>query len=58
MVQVASNDIDAAEYQYKQAKGTCYPSFSIEASQEWGDDLNGSEGKTDELKAMLKMRYN
>lgn len=58
VVYVASNDIDAAEYQYKQAKGTFYPSFTIEASQEWGDDLNGSEGKTDELKAMLKMRYN
>ncbi|EAR54679.1 putative agglutination protein [Photobacterium sp. SKA34] len=58
VVQVASNDIDAAEYQYKQAKGTFYPTFSIEASQEWGDDLNGYEGKTDELKAMLKMRYN
>ena len=58
VVYIASNDIDAAEYQYKQAKGTFYPSFTIEASQEWGQDLNGSEGKTDELKAMLKMRYN
>ncbi|MCG3885418.1 TolC family outer membrane protein [Photobacterium leiognathi] len=58
VVHMAANDVDAAEYQYKQATGTFYPSFSIEASQEWGDDLNGVEGKTDELKAMLKMRYN
>ncbi|MCG3880473.1 TolC family protein, partial [Psychrobacter sp. Ps6] len=39
---VASNDIDAAEYQYKQAKGNFYPTFDIEASQEWGNELNGS----------------
>lgn len=58
VVYIASNDINAAEYQYKQAQGTFYPSFSIEASQEWGEDLNGSAGDTDELKAMLKMRYN
>ncbi|WP_425605515.1 TolC family outer membrane protein [Photobacterium damselae] len=55
---VASNDIDAAEYQYKQAKGNFYPTFDIEASQEWGNELNGSRGDTDEFKAMLNMRYN
>ncbi|MHA6607781.1 TolC family outer membrane protein [Photobacterium damselae] len=55
---VASNDIDAAQYQYKQAKGNFYPSFDIEASQEWGNELNGSRGDTDEFKAMLNMRYN
>ncbi|CAG22456.1 TolC family outer membrane protein [Photobacterium profundum] len=55
---VASNDIEAAQQQYEQAKGTFYPSFSIEASQEWGEELDGSRGDTDEFKAMLKMRYN
>ena len=55
---VASNDIEAALQQYEQAKGSFYPSFSIEASQEWGDELNGSPGYTDEFSAMLKMRYN
>ncbi|AJR06408.1 agglutination protein [Photobacterium gaetbulicola] len=55
---VAKNDIDAANYQYKQAKGNFYPTFSIEASQEWGEDLDGTPGHTDEFKAMLKMEYN
>lgn len=55
---VANNDIDAANYQYKQAKGDFYPTFSIEASQEWGEDLDGTPGHTDEFKAMLKMEYN
>lgn len=55
---VAQNDIDAANYQYKQAKGNFYPTFSIEASQEWGEDLDGTPGHTDEFKAILKMEYN
>ncbi|MCQ1058696.1 TolC family outer membrane protein [Photobacterium sp. ZSDE20] len=55
---VARNDIDAANYQYKQAKGGFYPTFSIEASQEWGEDIDGTPGHTDEFKAMLKMEYN
>ncbi|MGF1726904.1 TolC family outer membrane protein [Photobacterium nomapromontoriensis] len=55
---VASNDIDAANYQYKQAKGNFFPSFSVEASQEWGDDLDGAPGNTNEFKAGIRMRYN
>ncbi|PSW20887.1 agglutination protein [Photobacterium sanctipauli] len=55
---VASNDIDAAQYQYKQAKGNFYPTFTIEASQEWGEDLEGTPGHTDEFKAGIRMNYN
>ncbi|MBC7006452.1 TolC family outer membrane protein [Photobacterium sp. BZF1] len=58
VVYVASNDIEAAQRQYDQAKGTFYPSFSIEASQEWGTELDGTRGDTDEFSAMLRMRYN
>ncbi|QUJ69400.1 TolC family outer membrane protein (plasmid) [Photobacterium sp. GJ3] len=57
-LKTASNDIDAANYQYKQAKGDFWPTFTIEASQEWGEDLEGTPGHTDELKAGLRMRYN
>ena len=34
------------------------PTFTVEGSQKWGDELDGSQGDTDELKVMLKMRYN
>ncbi|NAW87520.1 TolC family outer membrane protein [Photobacterium halotolerans] len=57
-LKTASNDIDAAHYQYKQERGDFWPTFSIEASQEWGEDLEGTPGHTDELKAGLRMRYN
>lgn len=58
VVQVASNDVEAAHVQYDQAKGTFYPSFTIEASQQWGDEVGGNPGDNDEFKAMLMMRYN
>ncbi|MGF1699422.1 TolC family outer membrane protein [Photobacterium makurazakiensis] len=54
----ASNDIDAAHYQYKQAKGDFYPTFTLEASQEWGEDLDGTPGHTDEFKAGIRVQYN
>ncbi|WP_428197671.1 TolC family outer membrane protein [Aliivibrio kagoshimensis] len=58
IVKVATSDIDAANYQYKQTKGNYYPSFSFEASQSWKDDADGIEGSSDEFSAMLRMRYN
>ncbi|WP_394210311.1 TolC family outer membrane protein [Enterovibrio calviensis] len=58
VIQVALNDVDAARFQYEQAKGDFYPTFSIEASQEWGEELDGTPGDTDEFQAMLRMRYN
>ncbi|MBL4829798.1 MAG: TolC family outer membrane protein [Aliivibrio sp.] len=58
IVKVASSDIDAANYQYKQTKGNYYPSFSFEASQTWKDDADGIEGSSDEFSAMIRMRYN
>nr|WP_232322050.1 TolC family outer membrane protein [Photobacterium jeanii] len=58
IVHVAKNDIDAAYSQYDQAKGTFYPTFYVEASQQWGEELDGVPGSNDEFKAMLRMRYN
>ncbi|KLV05528.1 agglutination protein [Photobacterium aquae] len=58
VLNVAKYDIDAATSQYKQAKGDFLPTFSVEASQEWGDELDGTPGHTDEFKAMLKVEYN
>lgn len=55
---LAYHDVQAAQYQYKQTKGTMLPTFTIEGSQQYGDEIDGSEGDTDELKVMLKMNYN
>ncbi|STO57306.1 Outer membrane efflux protein BepC precursor [Grimontia hollisae] len=58
VINVAINDVDAANHQYDQAKGDFYPTFTIEASQQWGDELDGQPGDTDEFQTMLRMRYN
>ncbi|MDD1780851.1 TolC family outer membrane protein [Enterovibrio sp. ZSDZ35] len=58
VIKVALHDVDAAKHQYNQAKGDMYPTFTIEASQEWGEELDGTPGDTDEFQAMLRMRYN
>lgn len=58
VIRTANNDVDAANIQYKQTKGDFYPTFSFEASQQWGDELNGSPGDVDEFRTMVKMHYN
>ncbi len=35
VIKVANNDVDAARYQYEQTKGDFYPTFTVEASQQW-----------------------
>lgn len=54
----ALQDIEAANYQHEGAKANYYPKVSIEAGQSWYDDANGAEGNSDELSAMLRVRYN
>lgn len=58
VIRIAASDVDAARFQYKQAKGRYYPTFSIEAKQSWYDDADGIEGSSDEATVMLRMRYN
>ncbi|HFQ5044142.1 TPA: TolC family outer membrane protein [Vibrio vulnificus] len=58
VIKVSQVDVDSARYQYKQTKGRNYPTFSFEASQTWRDDAGGVEGNSDELTAMLRIRYN
>ncbi len=58
VMHLAANDILAADRQYDQAKGNFYPTFSAVASQQWGQNLNGSPGKVDEFKAEVQMNYN
>ncbi|KHT35625.1 TolC family outer membrane protein [Vibrio sinaloensis] len=58
VIKLSMIDVDAARFQYKQSKGSFYPTFSIEASQTWRDDAGGDEGRSEETLAMIRMRYN
>ncbi|MFG0885692.1 TolC family outer membrane protein [Vibrio sp. CJQ_6] len=58
VIQIAAADVDSARFQYKQSKGTNYPTLSIEARQTWRDDAGGYEGGASETVAMLRLKYN
>lgn len=58
VIQVSHADVDSAKFQYKQSKGVNLPTFTIEASQTWRDDMDGVIGSDDEASIMLRMRYN
>lgn len=58
VIKVAQADVDAARFQYKQSKAPNYPTLSFEAAQSWRNDAGGIEGSSDELSAMLRLRYN
>ena len=54
----AMEDINAAQYQHDGAKAHYYPKVSLEAGQSWYEDASGDAGYSDELSAMLRVRYN
>ncbi|OEA25678.1 agglutination protein [Vibrio parahaemolyticus] len=58
VIKISVADVDSAKFQYKQSKGTYYPTISVEAAQTWRNDAGGIEGSSDETTAMLLMRYN
>ncbi|MGL6258575.1 TolC family outer membrane protein [Vibrio sp. WXL210] len=58
VIKVSQADVDSAKFQYKQSKGVNLPTFTIEASQTWREDMDGLRGSDDETSLMLRMRYN
>ncbi|MDD1795754.1 TolC family outer membrane protein [Enterovibrio sp. ZSDZ42] len=58
VIKLATYDIDAARAQYRQNKGSFYPTLSFEASQNWTEDANGVEEEVNEFSAMLRLRFN
>ncbi len=58
VMKTAAYDIKAANRQYDQAQGKFYPNFSFVTSKQYGQDLNGVQGRTNEFKAEVQMNYN
>ncbi|WP_341663939.1 TolC family outer membrane protein [Vibrio sp.] len=58
VIRISQANVDSARYQYKQSKGSYYPTISVEASQTWRDDSGGNVGSSDESLAMLRLSYN
>ncbi|GLT16683.1 agglutination protein [Vibrio zhanjiangensis] len=58
VIRISQADVESARYQYKQSKGSYYPTISVEASQTWREDAGGNIGSSDESLAMLRLSYN
>jgi adhesin transport system outer membrane protein len=58
LIKTANVDIEAVQYTYEQTKSVNYPSFHVEATRDWNNNIDGTEGSIDDTKVMLRMRYN
>lgn len=53
----ADSEIDIANFDKEQFKSNLFPTLSLEGTAKWGDNLEGTPGKNDELNAMLVLRW-
>ncbi len=51
-------DVESVNYSYEQTKSAFYPHFHVEIERDLNDNIDGVEGQIDDLKVMLRMRYN
>ncbi len=54
----ASADLEAVSYQYEQTASPFYPRFNVEVERDWNRNIDGIETRIDDLRVMLRMRYN
>ena len=58
ILKVAETDLEATTYTYEQTKSSFYPRFDVEVERDLNDNIDGSEEQVDDLRVMLRMRYN
>lgn len=58
LLKTATADIEAVSYQYEQTKSPFFPHFHVELERDLNDNIDGVEEQVDDLKLMLRMRYN
>jgi adhesin transport system outer membrane protein len=58
IMRVAETDLEAVGYTYEQTKSSFYPRFDVEIERDLDKNIDGSEEQIDDLRVMLRMRYN
>lgn len=53
----ANADVIAAEAQFEASTAGNYPKISLEADRTWNEDIDGVEGKNEDLVVALRLRY-
>lgn len=51
-------DVEATEHYVNQTKSNYYPQVNLVVERSWDDNIDGREGKDEDLIAMLRMTYN
>ncbi|MDD7912150.1 TolC family outer membrane protein [Pseudovibrio exalbescens] len=54
----AQADTDAADFEAEGTNAPFLPRVSVEGQASFGDDVNGYDGRNDEYRVMLRMRWN
>ncbi|MFZ5465807.1 MAG: TolC family outer membrane protein [Pseudomonadota bacterium] len=54
----AEADVDAGFAQYEATKHRFVPRLDLELGRTWGEDLDGVEGRNEDMTAMLRLRWN
>ncbi|MEN8190199.1 MAG: TolC family outer membrane protein [Thermodesulfobacteriota bacterium] len=57
-VKAAEADLEARREQDSVAKSPFFPVIDVEVDKNWDEDVDGIEGKQENLTAMLRLRYN
>lgn len=58
LLKSAGADIKSVSHQYEQTKSSFYPQFHVEIERDLNDNIDGVDQQVDDLKVMLRMRYN
>ena len=57
-MRVAENNVTAAQADHLRSLRTRYPNLDLQLATEYGDDVGGIVGETDETRIMLNLTYN
>lgn len=57
-LKLAASDVKAARAQYEAARSLMFPTFNLEVNRTWNHNIDGNEGRNEDLTAMIRMRYN
>ena len=57
-MRVAEGNIQAAQADYKRSLRTKYPNVDLRVATEYGDDIDGLDGETEETSIVLNFSYN
>ena len=57
-LKLAASDVQAARSQYEAARSLMFPTLNLEVNRTWNNNIDGNEGRNEDLTAMIRMRYN